>query len=415
MRRFLTDAPSVNRIAETYVHLVLALGQHDADYVDAYYGPPEWQHEEAAAKKSLTAIKSLATGLLAELQRFDTAGAEEIVRLRQRYLGRQLQSLIARTEILDGRRYSFDEEARALYDADPPHYSAEHFDAILNQVESLLTGRGTLIQRYDEYRKKFVIPPDKLDAVFSAAIAECRSRTIRHIVVPAAESFKVEYVTNKPWSGYNWYKGNGYSVIQVNSDLPITIDRAVDLAAHEGYPGHHVYNALLEQHLVRERKWMEFTAYPLFSPQSLIAEGTANFGIEVAFPGKERLTFERETLFPLAGIDPDLAEPYYRVFDLVTRLGYAGNEAARGYLDGRMSKENAVEWLMNYALMPKERAEQRIRFFDKYRSYVINYNVGLDLVRQYIERRGGTPENASKRWDEFGLLISSPRLPSGLQ
>ena len=49
---------------------------------------------------------------------------------------------------------------------------------------------------------------------------------------------------------------------------------------------------------MRDRGWVEFTVYPLFSPQSLIAEGTANFGIEVAFPGAERTAFERETLYP---------------------------------------------------------------------------------------------------------------------
>ena len=121
--------------------------------------------------------------------------------------------------------------------------------------------------------------------MFDRAIAECRARTLPHVQLPANESFTVEYVTNKPWSGYNWYQGNYRSLIQVNTDLPIYIDRAIDLACHEGYPGHHVYNALLEQHLVRDRGWVEFTVYPLFSPQSLIAEGTANYGIEVAFPG----------------------------------------------------------------------------------------------------------------------------------
>jgi hypothetical protein len=394
---------------------VLAVGQHDADYVDAYYGPVEWQHEAAATKKSLASIKTEASSLLAELEQLDTSASEEIVRLRQRYLAGQLQSLIARTEILGGHRYSFDEEANALYDADPPHHSAEHYDGILRKIESLLQGTGPLIQRYDEYRKRFIIPEKRLDIVFSAAIAECRARTMVHIGLPASESFKIEYVTDKPWSGYNWYKGNGYSVIQVNTGILITIDRAVDLAAHEGYPGHHVYNALLEDRLVKERKWIEFSVYPLFSPQSLIAEGTANFGIEVVFPGNDRLAFERETLFPLAGLDPNLAELYYKIFALVAKLGYAGNEAARGYLDGRTTKNDAVAWLMNYALMSQERAEQRIRFFDKYRSYVINYNLGLDLVRQYVERRGGTPDNPSKRWEEFMLLLSSPRLPSGLR
>ena len=40
--------------------------------------------------------------------------------------------------------------------------------------------------------------------------------------------------------------------------------------------------------------------YPLFSPQSLIAEGSANFGIDMAFPAAERVAYERDSLFPLA-------------------------------------------------------------------------------------------------------------------
>jgi hypothetical protein len=404
----------MNRIAEQYVKLVLAVGEHDADYVDAYYGPGDWRNEARTSRKTLSDIESDASLLLSELDTFNTTVAEESIQLRKQYLAKQLQSLVARTEILKGKKLSFDSEAKALYDAVPPHQTQQHFGEILGQIDLTLEGKGTLIQRYEEYKKKFIIPIEKLDKVFSAAIAECRARTKKHIELPSAESFNVEYVKDKSWSGYNWYKGDSYSLIQVNTDLPIYIDRAVDLAAHEGYPGHHVYNALLEETMVKRRKWVEFSVYALFSPQSLIAEGTANFGIEVAFPGNERLDFERQVLFPLAGLDPSSAQQYYTLSDLVSKLSYAGNEAARRYLDGNFSREEAVTWLMNYALMPKERAEQRVRFFDQYRSYVINYNLGLDLVRQFIERRGGTADRPEKRWEEFKQLLSSPRLPSGL-
>jgi hypothetical protein len=405
----------MNRIAEQYVRLVLAVGVHDADYVDAFYGPGSWRSEVQTSRKTLPEIESDALFILSELAKFDTKVAEESLQLRKHYLTKQLQSLITRVEILSGKKLSFDSEAKALYDAVPPHHTEQQFEEILGQIDLTLGGKGTLIQRYEDYKKKFIIPIERLDKVFSAAIAECRARTKKHIELPPAESFNVEYVKNKSWSGYNWYKGNSYSVIQVNTDLPIYIDRAVDLAAHEGYPGHHVYNALLEETMVKKRKWVEFSVYALFSPQSSIAEGTANFGIEVAFPGKERLDFERQVLFALAGLDPSSAQQYYKLSDLVSKLSYAGNEAARRYLDGNCSKEEAVSWLMKYALMPKERAEQRVRFFDQYRSYVINYNLGLDLVREYIERRGGTADERDKRWEEFKQLLSSPRLPSGLK
>jgi hypothetical protein len=52
---------------------------------------------------------------------------------------------------------------------------------------------------------------------------------------------------------------------------------------------------------------------------------------------------------------------------------------------------------------------------DAYRSYVINYNLGQDMVRDYIEARGGTTADPDRRWDLFLALLQSPRLPSGLR
>jgi len=235
------------------------------------------------------------------------------------------------------------------------------------------------------------------------------------VQLPANESFTVEYVKNKPWGGYNWYQGNSRSLIQVNTDLPIYIDRAIDLACHEGYPGHHVYNALLEKHLVRDRGWVEFSVYALFSPQSLIAEGTANYGIEVAFPGDERLVFERDVLFPAAGLDASQAAAYAGTRALTERLAYAGNEAARRYLNREIDRPQAAAWLTRYAMMSPASAEQRTRFFDAYRSYVINYNLGKDLVKQFVESRGGVATEPARRWTEFVRLLASPRLPSDLR
>ena len=317
--------------------------------------------------------------------------------------------------MLKGAKLSFDDESRALYDAVAPTLPESHFQEILDRLAERFPGSGPLVDRYDAFRRNFVIPREKLDAVFQRAIQACRERTVRHMTLPADERFTVEYVTGKSWSGYNWYQGGFRSLIQVNTDLPIYIDRAVDLACHEGYPGHHVYNALLEKHLVKDRGWVEFTVYPLFSPQSLIAEGTANFGIEVAFPGRERVDFERTVLFPAAGLDASRAAEYYDVQAMVEQLAYAGNEAARRYINGRIDAAEATRWLERYALMPRDRAAQRVRFFDQYRSYVINYNLGKDMVRRFIESRGGTPDKPAKRWEEFEKLISSPRLPSGLQ
>jgi hypothetical protein len=409
-------ADPMNAGAERYAHLVLALGQHDPDYVDSFYGPAEWKKQAEKEKKSLDAIGAEAAELSATLAKIPGAATsgDEMLRLRHEYLQKQISALAAQVRMLKGEKLKFDDESRVLYDAVAPTFSDAHFDQIIAELEKKIPGTGLLWERYENWRKPFVISKEKLDTVFQLAIKECRARTLSHVALPPDESFTVEYVTNKPWGGYNWYKGNFHSVIQVNTDLPIYIDRAVDLAAHEGYPGHHVYNSLLEKNLVRDRGWVEFSVYALFSPQSLIAEGTANFGRDVAFPTKtERIKFEKEVLFPATGIDPARADEYYAVQDLLKQLDYAANEAARRLINGEIDENAAMQWLQKYAVMEPARAHQRVKFIQRYRSYVINYNLGEDMVRRYIEKRSGT--DLGKRWSEFAKLLSSPRLPSGLQ
>jgi len=412
-------------VAERYVKLVLAVGQHDADYVDAFYGPAEWRKAAEAEPLPLMAIDQQAAALEEDLaaqpaspkpgEGGPVASDAELWGLRRQYLARQLAALRARVAMLQGKRLTFDEESRALYDAVAPTLPEAEFEKVLAQLDARLPGEGTLLERYDRFKQAFVIPTARVDRVFREAVRACRDRTLAHMALPPEERFTIEYVTGKSWSGYNWYQGDYKSLIQVNTDLPIYVDRALDLACHEGYPGHHVYNVLLEKHLVRDRGWIEYTVYPLFSPQSLIAEGTANYGIEVAFPAADRLAFERDVLFPLAGLDAKRVAEYYDVLALVDRLSYAGNEAARRYIDGGLDRAGAVAWLEKYAMYTTPRAEQRVKFIDQYRSYVINYNLGEDLIRAYVTRRAGRQASASRQWAEFTALLSSPRLPSGLK
>ncbi len=398
--------------ATDYVHLVLATGRHDPNFVDAYYGPPAWKAAaEAGEPRPLPALRAEAARLLEGVAAAE-AGPDEAV--RRDYLRGQLGAVAAHLARLAGQAFTFDDEAEALYQVRPPVTPEADFEAALGRLDQLLPGPGPVQDRYQRARERVIVPTERVDAVFQAAIHEARERTRRHATLPASDHFRVEYVRDKAWSAYNWYQGGGSSVIQVNLDLPITIDRALDLAAHEGYPGHHVYNALLEQRFAQERGWVEFTVYPLFSPQSLIAEGTANFGIEVAFPGVERLAFERDVLFPLAGLDPQDAAFWARVQAELKLLAFADNEAARGYLDGHLDRSQAEAYLMRYSLRTAAQAAQRLRFIETYRSYVINYNLGEQRVRDWVNHQGGTADQPTRRWAVFVELISSPRLPKSL-
>ena len=407
------DPRPLDAVARRYVVLGLGLGAHDPAYVDAYYGPDSLRAAAGAESLSVAEVRTAAESLIAVLGDSVPAYADTLVRLRHRYLRVQLASMAARARIVGGERLGFDQEAKALYDATPPHYSDAHFDSLLVRLDSLLPGRAPLAERYQRLRDRMTVPPAKVDTVFKTAIAACRARTLAHLPSPRGERFDLEYVKGTSWNAYNWYKGDYHSLIQVNLDFPILVDRAIDLACHEGYPGHHVYNALLEAQLVQERGWVEISMYPLFSPQSLIAEGSANFGIDMAFPAAERAAFERDSLFPLAGLDPALAETNAAVGRVVERLNYARNEVARRYLDGELDAAAATKAMQRYWVVSPELAAKQLRFIDTYRSYVINYNLGRDLVADWVARTGGDSE--AGRWRAFQALLSAPHLPRDLR
>jgi hypothetical protein len=402
------QAAEMEPLAEEYLLLELSLGQHDPAQVDAYFGPDALQAQAEELQLPLKEIDLRAQALAEKLESMEGSGVDP---LRLKNLQLRLMALRTRAAMNLGTMLAFDEESRLLFDAVAPAHDAEHFTGILAQIDALLPGNAPLPERVTAFRERFVIPPDRVGYIFTAALEECRRRTLEHIDLPKHESFEIEYVTDKPWSAYNWYEGNSHSIIQVNTDLPIYIDQAVDLGCHEGYPGHHTYNALIEQNLVKGKGWWEFSLYPLFSPQSLIAEGSGNYGVDLAFPGEERIEYERDHLFPLAGLDPTDADRYYRLLELRAQLDHAINEAARLYLNGEFTSEQTQQWLINYALDTPEKAEKRISFFDAYRSYIINYYYGKDLVAAWVEKDA---ETSNERWEQFTRLLSSPLSPSDL-
>src|SRR3982751_1381508 len=106
-------ADAINDIAERYVHLVLALGQHDPDYVDAFYGPAEWKTQAEEQKKSLEAIGAEAAKLSVTLRETPIPPGtpdSDLRRLRREYLHKQISALAARAGMLKDKKLKFDDE-----------------------------------------------------------------------------------------------------------------------------------------------------------------------------------------------------------------------------------------------------------------------------------------------------------------
>ena len=400
-----SSAFALDQEAERYVRLGLELGEYDKDYVDAYLGPKEWAEN---AKKNLRSKHELANAiatLLSDLNQFSSTDSELMI--RHGALLRNVRAMDTRIRMAKGETFSFAEEARLIYDATLPVYDFSEFDRTLEEIDKLIPGERDLADRVDAFRNSLVIPEDRLNAVFELAIEECKKRTSEYITLPATEHFVLEYVTEQTWSGYNWYQGDNESLMQINLDFPVKIDRAVGLGCHEGYPGHHVWNVLVENKLLKENGWIEYSIFPLFSPQALIGEGSANYGVDLSFPGDDKSQYERDILFPLAGLDPEKALTLNRLNKLTRKLSHAITATAQGYLDGKISRDEAIEQRRKYALTSRDRAEQSVRFIEQYRSYVLNYNFGKDVVKAYIEKQG---DDQRSRWQAFERMLTG--LPS---
>ncbi|GMM86293.1 hypothetical protein [Pseudoalteromonas sp. MTN2-4] len=399
---------TLDNLAEQYVKLALAMGEHHPYYVDAYYGPSEWRTGE---KRPLKDLKEDISTLLEQLEQVQNSETQS---QRKAFLQVQTKSMLTFIQIINNEQVNFDDESLRLYDAVSPNITEAELDKALNELDLMLPGQGSVSERMNNFIEQFVIPKDKLDSVFKAAVVESRKRTKQYIELEEQESFTIEYVQDKVWSGYNWYQGNSFSLIQVNTDFPIYIARAIDLASHEGYPGHHVFNSLMEKHLVNGKGWIEYSVYPLFSPMSLLAEGSANFGVDVVFPHSERIKFERDVLFPLAGLDASKVELYYQVQAVKQQLSYADNMVAKRYLDGEIDDQKAIELLIKYTLVTEKKAQQRLGFIKANRAYVINYNLGQDIVKDYIENQTKKGTQA-EIWALFSELLANPKTASMMQ
>lgn len=405
-----TPADSLDAIAVDFVKLTLEAGEREDGYVDAYYGPAEWAAAAKAAPRDQATLRADARRLNARLSALP-ASNDPVLQRRRAFMAGQLKAADTRLSMALGERFKFADEAEGLFGVRPELKPLTDYDPVLARIEALVPGDGPLWKRIDDLNQGFIVPNNRLEPVMRAAIAECRRRTAQHIALPADETFTLEFVTGKPWSGYNWYKGGANSLIQVNTDQPTRISRAIDLGCHEGYPGHHVLNMLLERNLARGRGWVEFSVYPLYSPQSLIAEGTANYGVDLAFPGDDKLAFERDVLFPLAGLDPATAARQVALSEAMRDLSGARMTVAQMYLDGEIDRETAIALAQKYQLISRSRAEQSISFAETYRSYVINYGLGQDMARDYVE--AAAPDQDG-RWKAFEQLISEPTLPADL-
>jgi hypothetical protein len=376
----LPDDPLEAR-AQQFVTLALQLGEHDRKEVDAYFGPAEISSRVGGKSPSLETLRTSALKLLADGER-NPPPAEQADRARA--LQEQLEHFDALLQMLTaGTRMPFDEEAMRVYGIDGGAYDeASLAPGRVAQLDEILPGTGPVPFRVAKYRNQFVVPADRREKIFVRALDECRKRTLEHWQLPQDEHLDVQF-TRDVGAAWHKYEGGHRSTLKVNPVAIAYLGQMIDVACHEGYPGHHAQFLVMESDAWPAGLPVELTVALMRSPATVLREGAANYAVDLAFPPEQRLAFERDVLFPMAGFPVSEAERHAKVHRLVTELALSAMPILREYRDGTISFNTATFRLERETFIASPAA--LLKFVDDLGAFSTGYTVARNAVRNHVE------------------------------
>ena len=267
------------------------------------------------------------------------------------------------------------------------------YERVHAEVDELLPGGGTLLERRNAWRERHLCPGDAAIPVLADLLPLMRARAETLVELPVGERVDLDPVTDEPWWAFNYYQGGFHSRVVLNTDVPTTGLDLLHLAAHEVYPGHHTEHAVKEQLLgIEERIQLVPT------PQAVLSEGIAETGLDIVLDDAARE--EAHAIIRRHGlelVDPALSE---RISTAVEGLRTVGVNAALLIHEQGMGLDEAAEYVARWSLRSPAEARHTVDFVTDptWRAYTITYCAGRDLCRAYV---GGDPAR-------FRTLLTEP-------
>ncbi len=396
------EKPPLDSIARDYARLAFGLERHIPGFIDGWLGPPEVRTElDPDPAPAPAALVAAARELLSRIPRMAASEA------RKGYLARQVEAMLTNARRLAGEEIPYREEVRLLFDIEPQTTPEAVYDAAIADLEHLLPGDGPVAERMIAWREGYRIAPETARRLVDVILPDLRERSLDIVDLPESESIEIRMVTDQPWSGYNWYLGDGRSRVDLNTDLPIYAYRLTDLLAHEAYPGHHTEHALKER-LYTEDGFGEHALQLINTPECLISEGIATVAEKMLFSPDELVRFRRDRVYPAAGIagDPE-REVAIGAAQRILR-SVPGNAALLLHEEGQ-EPDAVVAYLQRYALSSEGEARQRLRFIADplWRAYIFTYHVGYELVSRWLDE---APPGERRR--RFRTLLTEQVYPA---
>lgn len=392
-----------------YLLLGLRFDRVEEGYVDSFTGEQSLRRAvESEPPPDPAELARQADRLLAELP--NVARGNGFDETRADYLGAHLRALACAARKFAGQDVGFVDEVQAYFDVriakgDPEQYLQAH-----RRLDEALGGSGPLADRMQAYRDGEQIPPERLEEAIHAFSSALRDRVRAEFPLPDSETITYEVVTDKPWSGFNYYLGDYQSTVAVNADLKQQMSNLPRLVAHESYPGHHTEHCRKEAGLVEGKGHAEQTIFLVNTPQCLMAEGLADLALYAAIgPGWGAWAAE---IYADLGLRFD-GERAEAVSEAAGALADVRQDAALMLHDEHRDVDDVAAFLKRWLLVNDDRARQSLRFLSSplWRAYTSTYVEGYRLLRGWLEDR---PDGVSLT-ERFGRLLDEPLIPSALR
>ncbi|MFG1930970.1 DUF885 domain-containing protein [Mycobacterium sp. NPDC048908] len=387
-----------------YLLLGLRFDRIEEGYVDSFTGDPELRKQvQNEAAPDPADLADQAERLAADIP-------DDLEAPRADYVAAHLRALACAGRKFAGQDVGFVDEVEAYFDVHITRGDTEKYEQAHRRLDDALGGSGPLAERMQAYRVAEEIPPARLEDAIHAFSSALRDRVRAEFPLPERETITYEIVTDKPWSGFNYYLGDYRSTVAVNADLKQQMSNLPRLVAHESYPGHHTEHCRKEFGLVAGRNQAEQTIFLVNTPQCLMAEGLADLALYAAI-GPNWGDWASEIYADLGlRFDGARAEA---VSEAVGALAEVRQDAALMLHDEHRDVDDVVAFLRRWLLVNDERARQMLRFLSSplWRAYTSTYVEGYRLLRGWLEAR---PDDVSLT-ERFGRLLDEPLIPSSLR
>jgi hypothetical protein len=392
-----------------YLLLGLRFDRVESGYVDAFIGDPALRRAVSAEPApDPAALVRQAERLIAALP--DVPRRNGFDEARADYIGAHLRALACAGRKFAREDIGFVEEVHAYFDVHIAKGDVETYRRAHARLDELLEPGGSLTDRMDAYRAAEEIPPDRLGDCIDAFSSALRDKVRAAYPLPETETVDYQVVTDKPWSGFNYYLGGYRSTVAVNADVKQLMSGLPGLVAHESYPGHHTEHCRKEAGLVNRKAQAEQTIFLVNTPQCLMAEGLADLALYAAIgPGWGRWAAD---IYADLGLRFD-GERAEAVSDACAALAGVRQDAALMLHDEHRDADEVAAFLRRWLLATDARAQQTLRFLSSplWRAYISTYVEGYRLLRGWLDDRPAGVNLAER----FGRLLDEPLIPSALR